>query len=971
METKTVLYKDQASLTAFIEAHRYKEKNHVLVQVFAGHPDRRLIESIVAQIAFLLPQACIIGATTAGEIMNGKVSTKKTVLSFSTFKYTRIETGLFEPKDGQDDYALGQMLAAKLVKQDTKLLFVFTDGLHVNLQALSAGISSAGKEIALAGGGAGDGGHFLSTSVFTERGMSGCGVAAAALSGAALSVHQWAHCDWKRAGKTFTVTKAEQNRVYTIDGIRIDELYEMFLGKAVAKKLPGAFMQFPLMLVREGKETIVAGKRLFSDGSLLTSPALQNGDRVQFAFGDHGKFLSSAGALIDRVQKQPAEAMFIYSGMAVRHSFRQSLEIEMAPLHSIAPLSGFFTYGEFSTEEGKRVQARSHSVTVTALSEKTGKSGLGASSGRSDVATHEGYLALSELVRASAEELAYLNKSLEESEQRYKSLFEHHPDVIYSLDRRGKITSANPALEQELGYTLEETYLTNSEDYIAPEELSKTNRHFKKALRGEPQHYPLKIRHKSGKLLLFDVTNIPIVVNGEIVGVYGIARNITKQKEDQEKMIRLAYYDELTDLPNRLLFQQMLESSILDAKKRNARLAVVFMDVDRFKMINDSVGHDVGDKILKRATDRMKKALGKRHFLSRFNGDEFVLLLPDVKSEKEAAAAAKQMVHSLRPAIAVDGREFYLSLSAGISIFPDDGREAETILKNADTALYYAKQYSRGNIRMYHEQMNDSLVDQFELEGDLRKALKNGEFFLVYQPQICTKTGRISGSEALLRWKHPKYGAVSPDRFIPLAEETGLIHDIGRWVLFAACTEAKKWQESGHSDCWVSVNVSARQFQRADFVNEVKTALCRTRLPAHCLHLELTENLTLRDVHYSLKQVKALRSLGVKVSIDDFGTGYSSLSYLKDFSIDTLKIDRSFIRNLKKNNKDAAIIQAILTMCKGLSIHAVAEGVESREQLEVLESFGCCHVQGYYYSKPLDPRRFSQYLKEKNFPVSS
>lgn len=580
----------------------------------------------------------------------------------------------------------------------------------------------------------------------------------------------------------------------------------------------------------------------------------------------------------------------------------------------------------------------------------------------------DGLVALSQLVKASTQELAHLNQSLEESEQRYKSLFEHNPNLIYSMDRKGRITSANPALEKELGYTLEEIFQTQSSEYIADDELLVTNQHFKKTLEGKPQHYPLKIKHKDGHELLFDVTNLPIVVNEKIVGVYGIAQNMTKQKEDQEKIIRLAYHDELTGLPNRILFQQMLESTIHDAKRRSTKLAVMFIDIDDFKMINDSVGHHLGDKIIKQVADRMKKVLAEKHFLSRFNGDEFVLLAPDIQGMNEAVLLSQKVLQSLGSAIICDGREFYISASAGISMIPDDALDGDTALKNADTALYHAKLQGRAKIKTYKREMNDQMVDRLELESYLRKALKKGEFSLVYQPQICTDTGKICGSEALIRWNHPKLGAVSPVQFIPLAEETGLIDEIGQWVLKTACLQVKEWHRKGYPDCWVSVNVSGGQFQRRDFFDEVKAALRESGLSPQCLHLELTESITLRDIQYSIQLVNVLRELGVKVSIDDFGTGYSSLSYLKDFAIDILKIDRSFVRNLKNGNQDGAIVKAILTMCEGLSVTAVAEGVENREQLDVLKSFGCGHVQGFYYSKPLPPEKFEHFLSQRKVP---
>ncbi|HET7629681.1 MAG TPA: EAL domain-containing protein [Bacillales bacterium] len=559
-------------------------------------------------------------------------------------------------------------------------------------------------------------------------------------------------------------------------------------------------------------------------------------------------------------------------------------------------------------------------------------------------------------------ELSTLQLHLQESEQRYRSLFEHHPNLIYSMDRQGVIQSVNPALIKETGYLPKEIRNTPAVNYVADDQKESVIQRFRKTLKGESQHFSIYFKNKFGSYELFEVTNVPIFVNGAVVGVYGIAQNMTKQKEAQDKIIRLAYHDSLTGLPNRTLLQKTLESEMKLADGTNSKLAVLFVDFDRFKLINDSVGHHDGDEVLKRAVKRMKTAIGREHILSRFNGDEFVVLLRKVEDTKQITDTLRTLTDAFERPVEYGQREFYLSISIGVSLYPDDTKDAKDLLKHADTALAHAKQKGQACVSFYKEEMQHYFTNRLQLENDLRKALEKNEFTLFYQPLMCVTKEKITGCEALIRWNHPTFGQVPPNVFIPLAEETGLIDEIGSWVMETACKQTKKWHDDGYNDFAVSVNVSARQFERSGFPADVQAVLAKTGLPAHCLHLELTESTTLRDIRSSVQHLQALKKLGVKVSIDDFGTGYASLSYLKEFSVDILKIDQSFVRSLNDKTQDRAIVKAILTMCEGLSVTAVAEGVETEDQLNVLKQFGCRCVQGYFYSRPLPVKKFESFL---------
>ncbi len=569
---------------------------------------------------------------------------------------------------------------------------------------------------------------------------------------------------------------------------------------------------------------------------------------------------------------------------------------------------------------------------------------------------NEEIMALSHLVKASTVEMIKLNASLQESEQRYKSLFDHNPDLIYSMDLTGMITSVNASLTRMLGYRQPEVLKTTAITYVSEEDKLKVSNCFNLTIHGQTQCFTAKLYHKKGHALEFCITNLPIIVNGEVVGVYGIGKNVTKQKEAEEKIVHLAFHDLLTGLPNRMLFEQHLENCLRKTMENGEKAAVVFIDLDQFKMINESLGHQAGDHFLKYAAKQLKKRIGRQCMLSRYAGDEFMVVINELSGVEEAGRVSEKLSETLAVPLIYNDQEFVLTASMGISIYPDDGLTPDVLIKNAGIALHRAKAKGRGEREFFKGEMNEFTIERLAMESFLRNAIPKGELSLYFQPQISLDDGKVIALEALVRWNHPRLGIVSPGNFIPLAEETGLIGNIGRWVLNEACQQLKKWHETMNSEISISVNVSGRQFQKLDFVYEVKEALQRSKIDPRFLHLELTESMMVENVQYGINIMKELKELGIKISIDDFGTGYSSLSYLKDFPIDILKIDQSFIRNLTKSDHsstDAAIVRAIITICKGLSVTALAEGVETKQQLLVLKDYGCDHVQGFFIGKPV------------------
>jgi diguanylate cyclase (GGDEF)-like protein len=440
--------------------------------------------------------------------------------------------------------------------------------------------------------------------------------------------------------------------------------------------------------------------------------------------------------------------------------------------------------------------------------------------------------------------------------------------------------------------------------------------------------------------------------SGRTRGAIGAFLDITARKRAEEQVRNLAYHDALTGLPNRLLFQDRLALAVAQAHRHRQGLAVLFIDLDRFKVINDSLGHTVGDRLVREVAARLRTCVREGDTVARLGGDEFTLLLPHIGQAVDAAKVAKKVLDLVRIPFDIDGRELFVTASMGISLYPDDGIDAETLVKNADTAMYRAKEQGRDLYQLYTPAMNATALERLALESSLRRALSHDELVLHYQPIFDVATRRVQGVEALLRWHHPELGLVPPADFIPLAEITGLILPMGPWVLRTACAQARAWQDR-QPGLSVAVNLSARQFQEASLVAQVTDALADSGLEAGCLQLEITESSAMQNAQTAIQTLRELKAQGVGLSIDDFGTGYSSLSYLKRFPIDTLKIDQSFIRDIGRDPDDAAIASAIIALAHTLKLTVVAEGVETPGQLAFLATHGCDRAQGYLLSRPL------------------
>ncbi|MDC4203907.1 MAG: EAL domain-containing protein [Candidatus Manganitrophus sp.] len=468
------------------------------------------------------------------------------------------------------------------------------------------------------------------------------------------------------------------------------------------------------------------------------------------------------------------------------------------------------------------------------------------------------------------------------------------------------------------------------------------------------------LEFKDGRV--FEQLSQPHLLDGEPVGRVWSFRDVTDWKRAEERLIELAHFDQLTGLPNRTLFQDRLRQALPQASRNGKLVALLFLDLDRFKLVNDSLGHTVGDLLLKEAAGRLTRCVRKSDTVARLGGDEFIVILTNITSVHDAAKVAQKILDDFSRPFGLQGPELFVTPSIGITLYPFDGDDIDLLLKNADTAMYRAKQMGRNNYQFYSAEMNTATIAQLTLESSLRYALKREEFLIHYQPQVDLKTGRITSVEALLRWQHPSLGLVSPQEFIPIAEETGLIVPIGEWVLRTACAQAAAWQKANLPLMHMVVNLSIRQFKQPQLIETVERILGETGLSARHLGLELTESMLMENEERTVATLTQLNKLGIQISIDDFGTGYSSLRYLKCFPIHILKIDQSFVREIETNATDAAIVTSIIALARNLGLRVVAEGVESAAQLKFLRANGCDGMQGYYFSKPLSSEALEKKL---------
>jgi len=581
--------------------------------------------------------------------------------------------------------------------------------------------------------------------------------------------------------------------------------------------------------------------------------------------------------------------------------------------------------------------------------------------------------------------ISNLRSSISNALSTIERLTNNIKDVIFVLDMNFNYTYVSPSIKIMRGYEPEEVMKQTLYDSFAPSSRDAAMRALYGIMALEEsgsrdlieRTLQLEVERKDGTTVWTE-TKFSFVrdKNSRTVGILGVSRDITERKHAEERIQYLATHDILTGLPNRMMFSRLLNQAIESARRHERQFAILFVDLDRFKIINDTMGHDAGDELLKEMAKRFRQSLRavdvvgrpqeKNDIVGRLGGDEFIILIEEVSNLNQVATLAQRVLSAAMKPMVILGEECRVTASIGISVYPSDGDDEQTLMRNADMAMYFAKEEGKNNFQFYSQNTQSQAFERLSIETNLRKALERNELYLEYQAKMNFKTGAITGVEALLRWKNPILGLVTPTQFIPVAEETGMIVPIGRWVIKTACAQNIAWQRQGLPPVRMAVNLSLRQLMDDKLLEDITAALNDSGMAPNLLEMEITESMVMYKPERLIEALTKIKNMGVRLALDDFGTGYSSLAHVKQFPIDTLKIDRSFIRNLSQNSEDKAIIEAIIAMGKTLSLNVVAEGVETMAQDEFLREHICDEMQGYYFSKPVAPDQFADLLRKNS-----
>ncbi|WP_370641103.1 EAL domain-containing protein [Brevibacillus sp. HD3.3A] len=558
----------------------------------------------------------------------------------------------------------------------------------------------------------------------------------------------------------------------------------------------------------------------------------------------------------------------------------------------------------------------------------------------------------------------HMEEEVRKSEELYRLIAENTSDIISIVNAEGDFLYLSPAHKAVFDHDVPDERFHNLFEWIVEDDrdiMAFAIQH----TYSTRKEYTVECRiQTSRKETIWTESKINPIVDelGNVSKLLFVTRDITDRKQSEELIHHLAYHDALTDLPNRRMYTQHLSREIMQAKRFQSNLAVLFLDLDRFKDVNDSFGHDVGDLLLVEAANRLKACLRPTDVVARLGGDEFTVLLSQLADREEAAALANQIMEALQRPFILQDHSFNMSCSIGIALYPQDGDNADDLLKRADTALYTVKSRGKNGYDFFDPTMEAKSLERILMENELRKAIEQEQFQIYYQPKIDIATDTLTGMEALVRWVHPELGVIPPNRFIPIAEETGMIIALGEWILRQACRQNKIWHDQGYL-LKVSVNLSARQIYQKDLVEMIKQILAETELAAEWLELEITESIFVK-MEEATAVLQQIRDIGIHISIDDFGTGYSSFSYIKSLPVDTIKIDASFIRDIHHNQESQAIVKAIVTIAQSLNMNVIAEGIELNDQAAALQQNGCDHGQGYLFSRPLATDDFERYLRK-------
>ena len=946
----------------------------ILIQLFTTQTHQPVVEHLLTILQNFFPSAVIIGTTTAGNIIGDDFKDNETVLSITTFDKSTIRLKHLKKVSSTGSYQDGEYLAKALVQKDTKALILFSDIETTDGQALLEGIHAVAPEVVVAGGIAGFS-PAKESLIISNKGISTSGITAVSLSGERLSVENHFKNDWVPFGKKFLITHAEGKRVYTIDHMKAIDFFRHYLGEEACENFRKSSILFPI--VKTEKDIVIARTAMIphEDGSIEFAADIATGELYQFGFSDLEFMLGQKNQFYKEIQHK-SEALFVYSCIARRRMQLDVAKHEIAPLTSISEVSGFFTCGEFYGNS-ENTFFMNHTLTMLSLSEVVTKcKEKSATSVPYRTTTTSSILStLSHLISVTNKELREYNIYLDEKD----TLLKEGPVVNFKIDMEKKgshCTYISPNVKRLLGYNSKEftSGAVKLNRIFSQETLQKLIRDLKKFQLDTNNVFETELQAftKYGEEKYLHIVLSAHKSKQQTPHIYiGYCIDITRQVETEKKIRKLAFYDQVTGLPNRELLKQTLQEKIDEALENGKLCAVSFFDLDKFKDVNDTYGHSTGDKLLRLIANRINTVLKPDDFIARIGGDEFIMIHGNLNKrtiQNNILATVNRILTLIHEPFSIEGKIAHISTSIGTAIYGIDGENVEDLIKHADMAMYEAKNDPNVHFKFYSHAMRLIREKELALKNALKEAVKKREFYLLYQPQVDIKSGKIIGAEALIRWEHPEKGVISPVTFIPLAEEMNLIIEIGEWLLEEVCHRIKSLQNEHflpETFKSIAVNISPVQFNDPYFISKVEKIIHLLQIDTSYLEFELTEGVFVENMAEMVEKMQQLKEMGITISLDDFGTGYSSLQYLKELPIDTIKIDRAFISNLQHNHEDQMLTSTIIQLSQNMQCKIVAEGVENLEQLQFLEKNRCQSYQGFYFSKPVPLETLQALLEEE------
>jgi len=960
-------YYNKEDLYSFVSQNSIDDSSSLLIQVFTANNREEFIRQLLSELTEIFSMAVIIGSTTDGEIINGESSRNGTIISFTQFEHSSLECAV---DMSEDSFIRGKKLATKLVNPNSKLFIMFSEGLKTNGEEFLKGVQFVAPHVKVAGGLAGDYASFQKTLVFTKDFILKNGAVGVSINSSKLRVFNDYNFNWQKIGKKLTITKAEGNIVYEIDGRSAIDTYKHYLGEKVVHKIPSVCIEFPLLVEENGTLTARSVISASGDGSLTFAATIKEGSEVYFGYGNPEEILKHTHTIPQQLEAFAPEAIFVYSCMARLHFIGPMINQELKPLARFSPMSGFFTYGEFFSSRNN--QFLNQTMTVLAMSEsKAPEYKVHYTDDNYDTSEWNSMNALIHLVNKTTQELVEY-KSFKEAYAKFEKLFEYSGNAI-AVIINGRFVECNQKLLTLFGYDSKDDFLATSILDIIDEGSQniikgKIYEIDHKVKKDQNQEYQFEIlaKTKDGRKFWVEIMLTAIYMDDSNI-IYAVYRDINERKKIEESLqqqrdilFHKAYHDDLTGLANRKHFMEKLQEQIDKAKEK---IAVLFVDLDKLKMINDTLGHDVGDLMIKTVASRLQECIGDKGFVARLGGDEFMVMLYDIKEIKQVEHMSHKILRSIQQPIDLGIHTFYSSASIGIAMYPTDSLDKASLLKFSDTAMYKAKEAGGNRYEFYESSMTQKAFEHIKMQEEFINALRNHEFEIYYLPQYDMQQNQIAGVEALIRWNHPTKGMLSPDEFLPYIEKVNLLYRLDKWMMNSAIKEFLKWKDMGIAPNKLSLNIRMTELANEQWERKVIKTLKRLSFDVKYLELEISEREIMKHPTRVVALLESMHKQGVDIVIDDFGTGYSSIKQLKDLPIDKIKIDQSLVVDLVENEDSLDMANLIIAVAKSMKVDIIAEGIENEQQAKMLYDIGCRYAQGYYYGKPMKSEDMIKYLK--------